>query len=83
MTQPTENSGKDLPPDVGTAAPVHPAQPPADPLPNPEPAAPSLDQPDPGVFHHEPRQALASFATNAAKASCNASHGDDAKTPLV
>jgi hypothetical protein len=25
-----------------------------DPIPNPEPAAPSLDQPDPGVFHHDP-----------------------------
>ncbi|MDE1176194.1 MAG: hypothetical protein PW789_06245 [Edaphobacter sp.] len=25
-----------------------------DPIPNPEPAAPSLDEPDPGVFHHEP-----------------------------
>lgn len=24
-----------------------------DPLPNPEPAAPSLPEPDPGVFHHE------------------------------
>jgi hypothetical protein len=28
--------------------------PPADPLPNPEPSVPSLDEPDPGVFHHEP-----------------------------
>jgi hypothetical protein len=26
-----------------------------DPIPNPEPAAPSLDEPDPGVFHHDPR----------------------------
>lgn len=25
-----------------------------DPLPNPEPASPSLPAPDPGVFHHEP-----------------------------
>ncbi len=25
-----------------------------DPLPNPEPAVPSLAEPDPGVFHHEP-----------------------------
>lgn len=24
------------------------------PLPDPEPPAPSLDGPDPGVFHHEP-----------------------------
>ncbi len=27
-----------------------------DPLPDPEPAAPSLPEPDPGVFHHEPGQ---------------------------
>lgn len=26
----------------------------ADPIPNPEPAVPSLDQPDAGVFHHQP-----------------------------
>jgi hypothetical protein len=25
-----------------------------DPLPNPEPSVPSLPEPDPGVFHHEP-----------------------------
>ena len=25
-----------------------------DPVPNPEPASPSLSGPDPGVFHHEP-----------------------------
>ena len=25
-----------------------------DPIPNPEPASPSLDEPDPGVFHHDP-----------------------------
>ena len=30
---------------------------PGDALPDPEPAAPSLPQPDPGVFHHEPAQA--------------------------
>jgi len=28
---------------------------PLDPLPDPEPAVPSLDGPDPGVFHHEPK----------------------------
>jgi hypothetical protein len=28
--------------------------PPTDPLPDPEPSVPSLDQPDPGVFHHNP-----------------------------
>ena len=27
-----------------------------DPLPNPEPAPPSLDTPDPGVFHHDPNR---------------------------
>jgi hypothetical protein len=27
---------------------------PFDPIPNPEPASPSLDEPDPGVFHHNP-----------------------------
>jgi hypothetical protein len=27
-----------------------------DPIPNPEPASPSLDQPDPGVFHHDPQK---------------------------
>jgi len=25
-----------------------------DPIPDPEPASPSLDEPDPGVFHHTP-----------------------------
>jgi hypothetical protein len=29
-----------------------------DPIPNPEPAAPSLDEPDPGVFHHDPKKPL-------------------------
>lgn len=27
-----------------------------DPIPNPEPAVPSLDEPDPGVFHHDPQK---------------------------
>jgi hypothetical protein len=27
-----------------------------DPIPDPEPASPSLDEPDPGVFHHDPAQ---------------------------
>jgi hypothetical protein len=27
---------------------------PSDPIPNPEPASPSLEEPDPGVFHHDP-----------------------------
>jgi hypothetical protein len=40
----------------------HESDPPApttttpDPIPNPEPASPSLDEPDPGVFHHEPQK---------------------------
>jgi hypothetical protein len=83
MTQPTENSGKDLPPDVGATAPVHPAQPLADPLPNPEPAAPSLDQPDSGVFHHAPVKPLLPSQPNAPKAFHSASHVDDANTRLV
>jgi hypothetical protein len=29
----------------------------ADPLPDPEPIAPSLSEPDPGVFHHTPTDA--------------------------
>jgi hypothetical protein len=33
----------------------HPSEPlTSDPIPNPEPAPPSLDEPDPGVFHHDP-----------------------------
>jgi hypothetical protein len=36
-----------------TPALFHATQPVEDPQPNPEPAAPSLTQPDPGVFHHE------------------------------
>ncbi|WP_158943013.1 hypothetical protein [Granulicella sp. S190] len=48
---------------VNPADPLHPSrlsskdQPwhnPIDPIPNPEPASPSLDEPDPGVFHHDP-----------------------------
>jgi hypothetical protein len=27
-----------------------------DPVPDPEPASPSLPGPDPGVFHHEPEE---------------------------
>jgi hypothetical protein len=29
-----------------------------DPVPNPEPVGPSLPDPDPGVFHHEPKPLL-------------------------
>jgi hypothetical protein len=31
-----------------------PNYPPPDPLPDPEPSVPSLSDPDPGVFHHDP-----------------------------
>ncbi len=34
----------------------HPPVPPPDPIPNPEPASPNLDEPDPGVFHHDPHK---------------------------
>jgi hypothetical protein len=54
-------------PVVGKVNPVNPLHPnhpipahqipspdqPLDPIPNPEPASPSLDEPDPGVFHHK------------------------------
>jgi hypothetical protein len=33
-----------------------PGSPAPDPIPNPEPVAPSLDEPDPGVFHHDPQK---------------------------
>ncbi len=32
----------------------HPTHPTFEPISDPEPAPPSLDEPDPGVFHHEP-----------------------------
>jgi hypothetical protein len=53
MTHSTDNSTQDFLPGGKTNSTL-PAQPPPDPLPNPEPAAPSLDQPDPGIFHHDP-----------------------------
>jgi hypothetical protein len=34
----------------------HPPAATPDPIPNPEPATPSLDEPDPGVFHHDPQK---------------------------
>jgi hypothetical protein len=34
----------------------HPPTAAPDPIPNPEPATPSLDEPDPGVFHHDPQK---------------------------
>jgi hypothetical protein len=39
------------PPPTPSERPISP-----DPIPNPEPASPSLDQPDPGVFHHDPQK---------------------------
>jgi hypothetical protein len=30
-----------------------------DPIPDPEPSVPSLGEPDPGVFHHEPHTSKA------------------------
>jgi hypothetical protein len=44
---------------TGVAPPPPPPSaytPPADPIPDPEPAVPSLNEPDPGVFHHEPHK---------------------------
>jgi hypothetical protein len=65
MAHSTDNSSKNLPSSRSTTRsaitpipPASPVQPPADPLPNPEPAAPSLDQPDPGVFHHSPVKSM-------------------------
>ncbi|HEY2039051.1 MAG TPA: hypothetical protein VGG95_05265 [Edaphobacter sp.] len=42
------------PDDTLAASRISESAPPADPIPDPEPAVPSLDEPDPGVFHHEP-----------------------------
>lgn len=41
-----------------THLPLIEREPPAtsDPIPDPEPAVPSLDEPDPGVFHHDPQK---------------------------
>jgi hypothetical protein len=43
---------------IAPLAPPEPHPPAAtpDPIPNPEPATPSLDEPDPGVFHHDPQK---------------------------
>lgn len=43
---------------IAPLVPQEPPTPPAtpDPIPNPEPATPSLDEPDPGVFHHDPQK---------------------------
>jgi hypothetical protein len=40
-------------PEPESPSPSFPPSP--DPIPNPEPASPSLDEPDPGVFHHDPK----------------------------
>lgn len=41
---------------IAPLAPAESERPAPDPIPNPEPAAPPLDEPDPGVFHHDPRK---------------------------
>jgi hypothetical protein len=41
-------------PPMSTQSPNSTPHEPDDPIPNPEPASPSLDEPDPGVFHHDP-----------------------------
>lgn len=38
---------------------------PGDAIPDPEPAAPSLPEPDPGIFHHEPGTAAKDIPKNA------------------
>ena len=43
-----------LSPDDPIASLTHHPEP--DPIPNPEPPSPNLDEPDPGVFHHDPRK---------------------------
>lgn len=45
---PEDSEGGEMISEAASAAP--------DPIPNPEPAPPSLDAPDPGVFHHEPHK---------------------------
>jgi hypothetical protein len=40
---------------VAESRPEQPAAPAYEPISNPEPAAPSLDEPDPGVFHRDPK----------------------------
>lgn len=43
------------PPPFSQEEPIVPdSSPLPDPIPNPEPASPSLEEPDPGVFHHDP-----------------------------
>lgn len=49
FAHPTSPFDAQLPPH-----PIAPADHLPDPIPNPEPASPPLDQPDPGVFHHQP-----------------------------
>ncbi|NYF90554.1 hypothetical protein RBB79_13175 [Tunturiibacter empetritectus] len=45
---PTHETPQPSQPLAQTPAPI------PDPIPNPEPPSPSLDEPDPGVFHHDP-----------------------------
>lgn len=48
---PTQPEGATMSDDNRTARPAPHL--PADALPDPEPAVPSLSEPDPGVFHHD------------------------------
>ena len=48
MTQPESTTMKTNQPQLNRPE-IHPA-----PIPDPEPASPSLDEPDPAVFHHTP-----------------------------
>jgi hypothetical protein len=75
------NSGKtdtDTDTDI-TPAPSHP---PADPLPNPEPATPSLDQPDPGVFRPLPVKPLPPGQSKHQNRPTSHRNGDDANRRL-
>jgi len=47
MPQPENNTAPE--PETHSKPDTHPA-----PIPDPEPASPSLDEPDPAVFHHIP-----------------------------
>jgi|GEM_PF-3214369 len=47
MPQPENNTAPE--PETHSKPDTHPA-----PIPDPEPASPSLDEPDPAVFHHTP-----------------------------
>jgi hypothetical protein len=68
--QPESADHIDISPPIDPLNPIYPApfspedpiaslthhEPTPDPIPNPEPASPNLDEPDPGVFHHDPHK---------------------------